>query len=106
MLYAHRVRQSTSSYARTLEQGRKLDQIFDSELRATGPDRQVWVNRSKAGEACRNQRSMSLWVKIEDETPPPLRLLHDNIDLSPAQRMKGMGDPNRTGHFGCTVCSR
>ena len=48
---------------------------------------------------------MALWVAIENATFTPLDAVGEDLQLSPVQRVKGVSDLNRAGHFAGARCS-
>ena len=60
---------------------------------------------SQAGPAHGHRRSVALWVAIENATLTPLDALRKDVQLLPVQRVKGVSDANRLGHFASVSCS-
>ena len=48
---------------------------------------------------------MALWVAIENATLTPLDAVGKHVQLLPVQRVKGVSDANRAGHFAGVSCS-
>ena len=61
--------------------------------------------RGQAGPAHGHRRSVALWVAIENATLTPLDALGEKVQLLAVQRVKGVSDADRAGHFAGVSCS-
>ena len=83
----------------------KVDQILKSKSGPCCADREVRVRRGEARPGHRHSHSVTLRVAIEDPTLTPLDAVGEHVQLLPTQRVKGMGNADRVGHFAGVRCS-
>jgi hypothetical protein len=79
--------------ANSSDELRQFEQVMDAKERAAGSDRDVGISRENAGPLSgQRDQPTSVVVKVHAVFAPTAAIRHQH-ELTPAERVEGMGDP-------------